>query len=66
MQRSKKDSVSITICIGRELFDMLNSFCEVTGQSKTVAVERAIRSYCRDSVAGPDADIADTGRDAPR
>lgn len=46
MQRDKKDSVSITTYVGRELFDMLDAFCAKTGQSKTVAVERAIEKYC--------------------
>lgn len=42
----KKDSVSINICVGDELFEMLNQFCAITGQSKTVAIERAILTYC--------------------
>ena len=42
----KKDSVSINICVGDELFEMLNQFCAITGQSKTVAIERAILAYC--------------------
>ncbi len=45
-KEKKKDGVSITTCIGTELFAMLESFCEATGQSKTIAIERAIRQYC--------------------
>lgn len=53
----KKDSVSITTRIGKELFDTLERFCAATGQSKTVAVERAIRMYCGD--AGRNGDDGD-------
>ena len=42
----KKESVSINICIGPELFDLLTKYCAITGQSKTIAVERAIEAYC--------------------
>jgi hypothetical protein len=46
--KQKKDSVSISIYIGSELFEMLNKFCAITGQSKTIAVERAITAYCKE------------------
>lgn len=42
----KKDSVSINVCAGDELFGALERLCALTGQSKTVAVERAIRMFC--------------------
>lgn len=42
----QKDSVSVNACIGSDLFRELEELCAVTGQSKTVAVERAIRAYC--------------------
>ena len=53
-----KDSVSLNARIGPELFDMLDRFCQETGQPKTVAVERAIRAYCLDHAAdaGEDTD----------
>ena len=44
--KKSKDSVSVNACIGEELFRMLEETCAMTGQSKTVAVERAIREYC--------------------
>ena len=47
--KAKKDSVSINTCIGDDLFYTLEMFCAITGQSKTIAVERAIESYCKDS-----------------
>lgn len=43
----RKDSVSLNARIGPELFQLLEDFCEATGQPKTVAVERAIRAYCK-------------------
>lgn len=46
MLKEKKNSASINICIGEDLFNLLEMFCAVTGQSKTVAVERAIEEYC--------------------
>lgn len=54
--RQKKDSVSVNACIGTDLFLMLEALCEATGQSKTVAVERAIRSYCEASRGPGDAE----------
>ena len=42
----RKDSVSLNARIGPELFDLLERFCQETGQPKTVAVERAIRRFC--------------------
>ena len=38
--------VSINARIGPELVKLLEEHCERTGQSKTVAVERAILAYC--------------------
>ena len=47
MPRGKrKNSVSVNAHIGRPLLDMLEAVCLLTGQSKTVAVERAIMAYC--------------------
>ncbi len=41
-----KQSVSVNARIGRDLFKLLERTCAETGQSKTVAVERAIIAYC--------------------
>ena len=38
--------VSINARIGADLVRLLEEHCERTGQSKTVAVERAILAYC--------------------
>ncbi len=52
----QKDSVSVNACIGADLFRELEELCALTGQSKTVAVERAIRAYCLDAFSddGPE------------
>lgn len=47
--KARKDSVSVNACIGPELFAQLERACRVTGQSKTVALERALQAYCGDT-----------------
>ena len=34
--------------IGPDMFWLLEEFCRITGQPKTVAVERAIRRFCEE------------------
>ena len=50
----RKDSVSLNARIGPELFDLLDRYCQETGQPKTVAVERAIRRFCAEQDAAPE------------
>ncbi len=45
MARPKKESHPITIRMAQELFDRLNDFCDRSGLSKTVAIERALTEY---------------------
>ena len=45
MARQKKESHPITIRMEQELFDRMNDYCERSGQSKTVAIERALTEY---------------------
>ena len=40
MPRPKKDSKILNIRLDKEISDKLERFCEESGQSKTVAVER--------------------------
>lgn len=40
MPRPKKDARNLNIKLDREIFEKLERFCEESGQSKTVAVER--------------------------
>ena len=43
--RAKKDNVPFSVRLEREIYEKLCKFCEDSGQSKTVAVERAIEMY---------------------
>lgn len=40
MPRPKKDARNLNVKLDREIFEKLERFCEESGQSKTVAVER--------------------------
>lgn len=41
--------------IGPDMFRLLEEYCEITGQPKTVAVERAIRQFCALPVSSEEA-----------
>lgn len=45
MARPKKENHPISIRMDKTLYDRLNEFCEVSGQPKTVAIERALAAY---------------------
>ena len=45
MARPKKDYVSLTIKLDKKVYDRLSSYCDIAGQTKTIAVERALRDY---------------------
>lgn len=45
MARPKKENHPISIRMDKAIYDRLNEFCEVSGQPKTVAIERAIMAY---------------------
>ena len=49
MRRTKKESIPVSIRMDKHVFDALVKHCEVSGQSKTVAIERAIMSYIKRS-----------------
>lgn len=42
MPRPKKDYKALNIKIDRTIYEQLEKYCEITGQSKTVAVERIL------------------------
>ena len=42
MPRQKKDAQPISIKMDKTTFDRLEAYCERAGQSKTVAIERAL------------------------
>lgn len=45
MARPKKENHPISIRMDKAVYDRLNEFCEVSGQPKTVAIERALVAY---------------------
>ena len=48
MGRPRKDNKPISMRLETSIFNKLEEFCETTGLSKTVAVERAIVKYIED------------------
>ena len=45
MSREKKDSKAFSCKFEREIFERLEEFCKLSGQNKTVVVERALEMY---------------------
>lgn len=48
MARPKKNGTYLNICIETPLYERLEALCEDVGQTKTVAVERALALYLED------------------
>ncbi len=48
MARLKKDNTPTSFRLATDVYERLERFCEESGQSKTVAVERAITMYIDD------------------
>ena len=45
MSREKKDAKNFTCKFDREIFERLEEYCLLSGQSKTMVVERAVQKY---------------------
>ena len=45
MPKPLKPHKAITIKMDSEIHDLLVAYCEVAGQSKTTAIERAVKAY---------------------
>lgn len=45
MARLKKDSHPFSIRMDQLLYDRLTDYCQRSGQSKTVAIERAVEKF---------------------
>lgn len=45
MARPKKNGKYLNVCIQEEIYKKLEDFCLDAGQTKTVAVERALAQY---------------------
>ena len=50
MLREKKDSRNFTCKFDREIFEKLEEFCQLSGQSKTMVVERAVEKYLEENL----------------
>ena len=45
MARAKKNGTYLNVCIETPIYERLERLCEDAGQTKTVAVERALSEY---------------------
>ena len=48
MARPKKNGTYLNVCIETPIYEKLDRLCEDAGQTKTVAVERALTLYLED------------------
>ena len=48
MAKKTKESKPFSIRMDKSIFDRLEAFCEKSGQSKTVAIKRAVNMYVDD------------------
>ena len=48
MARPKKNGTYLNVCIETPIYERLEAHCEDAGQTKTVAVERALSAYLDD------------------
>ena len=48
MGRPKKENHPMTVRLSTPIFDRLTKYCEDSGQTKTVAIERALSQYMDD------------------
>ena len=45
MARPKKNGTYLNVCIETSIYKQLEKLCDEAGQTKTVAVERALKAY---------------------
>ena len=48
MPKLKKDNHPVTIRMDEAVYERLCEYCEASGQSKTIAIERAVTMYVDD------------------
>ena len=48
MARPKKNGTYVNVCIETPIYERLEALCKDAGQTKTVAVERALMAYLED------------------
>ena len=50
MSREKKDGKNFACKFNRIIFERLEEFCKLSGQSKTAVVERAVEKYLAENL----------------
>ena len=50
MPREKKDSKNFACKFDRLIYEQLEEFCRLSGQSKTAVVERAVQKYLEENM----------------
>lgn len=50
MPREKKDAKAFGCKFDREIYEKLEEFCKLSGQSKTLVVERAVEKYLEENL----------------
>ncbi len=50
MAREKKDHKNFTCKMSSNIYLMLEEYCEISGMSKTIVVERAIERYVNENI----------------
>lgn len=64
MSRPVKNGHYININIDMDAFEILEKHCRISGQTKTVAIERAIRACYGPNKIVTDSDIAEAQNDS--
>lgn len=54
MPRQKKDAKILNIKLAKEISDQLEQFCEESGISKTVAIEKILSKYFEEYFGRPE------------
>ncbi len=50
MAREKKDAKNFACKFDRGIFERLEEYCQLSGQNKTLVVERAVQKYLEDNM----------------
>ena len=61
MARLKKESTPVNVKMENSIYNMLEEFCQLTGLSKTVVVEKAVEQYVSKNIQIYKTDNSQTG-----
>ena len=61
MARLKKESTPVNVKMENSIYNMLEEFCQLTGLSKTVVVEKAVEQYISKNIQIYKTDNSQTG-----